>query len=182
MDYVKHSLHHLSAKHIARDGALLSAALGTIILVSLSYNAEIWHDDYPRAIQAQAGPMSARAKRQRQVVAVPFLTTLLGGLVASNLALKRQHGGQLPFLSAFLNAYANAYAVATVFNVVDLLVLDYLILVGIHPAFAVLPGTNGMPEYRDVRFHFLGFLKGLGFGIVPSLIIAWMTSRHTHHP
>jgi hypothetical protein len=178
MEYVKNSMHHLSAKHIARDGTLISSALGAIILVSLYYNAEIWHDDYPLAIQAKAGPMSARAKRQRRIVAVPFLTTLLGGLVASNLALKRQHGGQLPFLTAFLNAYA----VATVFNVVDLLVLDYLLLVGIQPAFAVLPGTNGMPEYRDVRFHFLGFLKGLGFGIVPSLIIAWMTSRHLHHP
>ncbi len=27
----------------------------------------------------------------------------------------------------------------------------------------VLPGTEGMAGYRDYRFHFIGFLKGLGF-------------------
>ncbi len=177
MEYVRNAMHYLSVKRIARDGSLVSTALGAIILVSLSYNAEIWLDDFPPAIQAQAGPMSPRAKRQRLLVALPFLAILVGGPVDSNLALMREHGGHLPFLAAFLNAYA----IATVFNVFDLLVLDYLILQGVQPAWAILPGTEGMAEYHDVRFHFRGFVKGLGYGLIPSLLIAWGTSRHGRH-
>jgi hypothetical protein len=36
----------------------------------------------------------------------------------------------------------------------------------------VLPGTEGMAGYRDYRFHFLGFLKGLRFNAVVGLLIA----------
>jgi hypothetical protein len=36
----------------------------------------------------------------------------------------------------------------------------------------VLPGTEGMAGYRDYRFHFLGFLKGLRFNTVVGLLIA----------
>jgi hypothetical protein len=36
----------------------------------------------------------------------------------------------------------------------------------------VLPGTQGMAGYRDYRFHFVGFLKGLGFCLFGGLVIA----------
>jgi hypothetical protein len=36
----------------------------------------------------------------------------------------------------------------------------------------VLPGTEGMAGYRDYRFHFIGFLKGLGFCVVGGLVIS----------
>ncbi|MGA7729984.1 MAG: hypothetical protein WCD37_01795, partial [Chloroflexia bacterium] len=70
-----------------------------------------------------------------------------------------------------------AYAVWLVFNLFDLLVLDYLILIGLNPRFAVLAGTEGMPSYRDIRHPFLGFLKGLVVGLIPSLLIALLTMR-----
>ena len=39
--------------------------------------------------------------------------------------------------------------------------------------------TEGMPGYRDYRFHFIGFLKGLGFCAVGALLIAvlWMVAQ-----
>ncbi|NLF12175.1 MAG: hypothetical protein GX597_10355, partial [Anaerolineaceae bacterium] len=45
--------------------------------------------------------------------------------------------------------------------------------------FIVLPGTEGMAGYRDYRFHFVGFLKGLGFCLVGAVVIAglWMTGQ-----
>ena len=33
-------------------------------------------------------------------------------------------------------------------------------------------GATGMAAYRSYRFHFIGFLKGLGFTVVGSLITA----------
>ena len=163
----------LSAKRVLVDGGVMSALLGAIVMASLAYDAEMWHQDYPPDIQERAGPMSERAKRERLVVAAPLFAILFGAPVLSNLKLKRERGGELSFAAAA----ANAYAVWLVFNLFDLLVLDYLILIGLNPRFAVLAGTEGMPSYRDLRFPFLGFLKGLVVGLIPSLLIARLTMR-----
>lgn len=164
----------LSLKRIATDGGLLSVLLGSIVMGSLAYHAEIWHDDYPPDLQEKAGPMSKRAKRERLVVAVPFLALLLGGPVFSNRRLRQQNGGKLSLPAAA----ANAYAIWSVFNLFDLLVLDYAILMGLKPRFAILPGTQGTEKsYQDYKFHFIGFLKGQSYGLVLSLIIAFVMSR-----
>jgi hypothetical protein len=162
----------VSVEHAATDGALLSGVLGALALGSLYYNAEIWHQDYPPDVREKAGPMSAAAKRQRAVVAVPLILTALGVPVYSNLKLKRRNRGELSFLSAFVNAYA----VGQMWNLFDLLVLDYL-LFKLRPDFAVLPGTEGMAAYDDFSFSVRGFLKGLWLGSIPSMATAWLTSR-----
>ena len=163
----------LSIRRILTDGSLLSGVSGTLIVGSLYYNPEIWHDDYPPEIQEKAAPMSDVAKRQRLVVAIPTFVALLGILISSNLKLKRQNHGELSFISAFLNTYS----VFTVFNLFDLLVIDYLIMIRMRPGFAVLPGTEGMEAYNDVFFHVEQFLKGAGYGTVPSAIIAFLVTR-----
>ena len=140
---------------------------------SIWYNEEIWHDDYPPDIRERAGPMSERAKRERIVVAVPFLAILLGGPLVSTLRLKRRSGGTL----SFATAATNVYALWAFFNLFDLLILDYLFLLILKPRFAVLPGTEGMNSYQDYRFPFVGFLKGLAYGLVPSLLIALIATR-----
>jgi hypothetical protein len=142
-------------------------------MASLAYDAEMWHQDYPPDVQERAGPMSERARRERLVVAVPLFAILFGTPVISNLKLKRERGGKLSFPAAA----ANAYAEWLVFNLFDLLVLDYLILIGLQPRFAILPGTEGMPAYRDFRHPFVGFLKGLAIGLIPSLLIALLTGK-----
>lgn len=160
-------------KHAVTDGALLSGVLGALALGSLYYNAEIWHQDYPPEVREKAGPMSAAAKRQRAVVAVPLVLALFGIPVYSNLKLKRRNRGELSFLSAFVNAYA----VGQTWNLFDLLVLDYLLLFKLRPDFAVLPGTEGMAAYDDFSFAAKGFLKGLWLGAIPSTATAWLTTR-----
>jgi len=167
-------LHHqVSAKRIIVDGSILSGLIGTLVIAAMVYNAEIFHDDYPPDIQEKAGPMSQRAKRQRRIVALLLFLLLFDVPIYSNLKLKRRNHGTLPFLVAWLNAYA----VSAIFNLFDLLVIDYLVVIGLHPEFVVLPGTEGMASYHDCFFPFVGFLKGLGFGLVPSLLIAFFTSR-----
>jgi tetrahydromethanopterin S-methyltransferase subunit G len=34
-----------------------------------------------------------------------------------------------------------------------------------------------MPSYRDIRYPFVGFLKGLVVGLIPSLLIVLLTMR-----
>src|SRR6266704_6251587 len=130
----------LSTKRIVTDGSILSMLVGLLVVGSMYYNAEIFHDDYPPDIQEKAGPMSQRAKRQRRIVALTLFLLLFGVPTYSNLKLKRWNQGKLTFLAAWLNAYA----VSAVFNLFDLLVIDYLIVIGLQPEFVVLPGTEGM--------------------------------------
>ena len=59
----------------------------------------------------------------------------------------------------------------SVFNVVDLLVLDWP-LVAIVPGFMVLPGTEGSAGYKDYWFHFRGFLIGTVLILVASGLMA----------
>lgn len=162
----------LSAKRIIIDGSMLSGLIGVLIVASMYYNAEIFHDDYPPDIQEKAGPMSRRAKRQRRIVGLALFLLLFGVPTYSNLQLKRQNQGTLTFLAAWLNAYT----IFVMFNLFDLLVIDYLFVIQLQPDFIVLPGTEGMESYHDFFFHFVGFLKGLGFALVPSLLIAFFTT------
>jgi hypothetical protein len=57
-------------------------------------------------------------------------------------------------------------------NMGHLIVLDWIFFCTIQPRSMILPGTEGMAGYRDYRFHFIGFLKGLGFSAVGGLLIA----------
>ncbi len=156
----------LSIKRIVTDGSILSILIGLLVMGPMYYNAEIFHDDYPSDIQEKFGPMSQQAKIQRRFVAFPLLLLVFSMPIYSNLKLKRQNHGTLSFLAAFLNAYG----VSAFFNLFDLLVLDYLIVIGLHPDFVVLSGTEGMTSYHDYFFHFVGFLKGLGIGLVPESV------------
>ncbi|CAA9216818.1 MAG: hypothetical protein AVDCRST_MAG93-269 [uncultured Chloroflexia bacterium] len=163
----------LSVQRVLADGGTLSTLLGTIMLSAARYNPEIWLNGYPPAIRQKVGPMSPRAKRQGTLLIIPFMAIFFGVLVYSNLRLRKQNGGNLSFLAAFLNAYA----VFMTFNLFDLVVLDYLVFIKLRPDFVVLPGTEGMEAYGNVRFHLMAFLKGIGLGVVPSLIIAFLTRR-----
>jgi hypothetical protein len=63
-----------------------------------------------------------------------------------------------------------------VFNIVDWLLLDWLMFCTLTPRFLVIPGTEGMSAYKDYGFHFRGFLKGCVFSVLAGLVIAAIVS------
>ncbi len=165
--------HQVPLSHLLLDGARFSGLFGALVVGSMKYNPRIWQPDAPRAIQEQAGPMTATDKRQRLAVSVPLLGLMLGFPIYSNLRLRRRNGGSLAFASAFVNAFG----VFALGNLFDLVAIDYLLIVRLRPDFAVFPGTAGMAEYGDVGFHLRGLVKGLGIGLVYSAFVAWLTRR-----
>ena len=56
----------------------------------------------------------------------------------------------------FGTAFLSAFVVLVVFNLVDRLILDWLVFCPLTPRFVVLPGTEGMAGYKDYRMHFRG--------------------------
>ena len=82
---------------------------------------------------------------------------LFGTLIVSIVRLPLVNEGELTFSAVFLSTAI----ILLTNNLIDLLILDWLIFVTIQPRFVVLPGTAGLPGYRDYGFHFRQFLKGV---------------------
>jgi hypothetical protein len=148
-------------------GLGLCLVLTTIAVVSGAAALDMWVGDYPPDIRQKYGPMSPRAARLRPFVAVAFFLAILA-ILFLGLAALQSRLGRVPFVMAFVFTWG----ALLVFNVFDLLVLDWLFFCTIQPRAMVLPGTEGMPGYRDYRFHLVGFLKGLGFTVAAGVIVA----------
>jgi hypothetical protein len=154
-------------RHALLYGGVLSAVLSVLLLGLLWTNPEILLNDYPPDIRKKHGPMSDRSKRQRVPVGIVIGAVALGIVTASFSAVRANGGGKIPFLTAFVHLFV----MFSVFNVVDLLLLDWL-LVAIGPSFLILPGTEGSAGYKDYWFHFRGFLIGAVLIFVVSGLIA----------
>ena len=148
-------------------GLLLSLLLTVLMTIAGAVALDMFVDNFPREIRQRYGPMSPRAARLRPyVVTVLFSPILIVPTVG--LFRLRTELGSVGFLSALTFSGVTLF----VFNLYDLLILDWLFFCTIQPRSMVLPGTEGMAAYRDYRFHFIGFLKGLGFTAVGGLVVA----------
>ena len=158
-------------RHALLYGGVLSAILCVLLLGLLWINPEILLNDYPPDIRQKHGPMSERSRRQRVPVAIGIGAVALWIVVASFSSVRANGGGKIPFLTAFVHLFV----MFSVFNVVDLLLLDWP-LVALRPRFVVLPGTEGAAGYKDYKFHFRGFLIGAVLILVVSVVIAGLVA------
>jgi hypothetical protein len=149
-------------------GLMLSVVLSALIITSLLVNPEIWVDDYPPDIKARFGPIGDKARRQRRWVAVPFFLAMPALLAAYLPGLSDALGGA----PSFWQLLVYSFIAMEVFNLVDLLILDWLFFVRIQPSRIILPGTEGLAGYKDYGFHLRGFLLGNLLVAVVSLVFA----------
>lgn len=154
--------------HALLFGIILSAFLFALILVVARVNPEIMLKTYPPDIQAKYGTMSERSKRQRILVAIVFFAIMLGIIAWSFHDVATNRDGDILFVVAFVHLFV----MFSVFNLLDWLVIDWLIGVTIRPAFIILPGTEGLAGYDNYGFHFRGFLIGIVISLLISLILA----------
>jgi hypothetical protein len=159
-----------SFARILKDGAILSSFASVWLILALRVNPRIFLHDYPVKIQEKV-PKKTEAERQLSYVfGIPFMLLLLLGPFFSTLSLRKQSHIQ------FLALWLNAAGVVIIFNIVDWLILDWLLFCTITPHFVVIPGSEGMEEYKDYRFHFHGFLHGLAYSILGGMVIAGIVS------
>lgn len=74
--------------------------------------------------------------------------------------------------SSYWVIFCHILIVCMCWNIVDLIVMDWLIFCTWQPKFIVLPGSEGNKAYKDYKFHFIGFLKGSVISIIGSIVIA----------
>jgi hypothetical protein len=147
-------------------GLIFGAVFCAATLIIGSVNAALLLNDYPADVRAAFGPMSPSLRRQAQIASLPLLIALLLVIVLA-LAQLRNVTGELAWLPTFIVLAV----IFQVWNLVDLLVLDWFLLMTLKPRFMILPGTEGLAGYRDFAFHFRKFLNGILFTLILAGVI-----------
>lgn len=153
-------------------GVILSMLLSILVIVSLRWNPEIWVHDYPSEVQAVLPPKSALAKRQTVWVAVVMFAIIFGSL---GLLIWRVIAGQGGF-PGFWPIAAAIWIALQSFNVIDLLIVDWLIVETWRPRFVLVRGAEALYNRRFYGFHFRGFLKGFVGITLVSLLLAGLAT------
>jgi hypothetical protein len=169
----RHGMATLSLERLLIDGTLLGGGLGLLILLSLFVNPRIWLQDYPAEIRDQQPPLSRREKNLRALCGVFIIGGLFGGLLMSTWLLRASSGGVLSFPTAWLHMYG----LFTTFNLVDAVVIDYMILGSLKPVRLLVPGSAALLQRHLTLGRYLhDFAKGQLIGVVICLPLAWLIS------
>jgi hypothetical protein len=146
-------------------GLSLSLVLSILLLTVIRVNPRLVLRDYPEDIQAVVPAQTPAEERHSRTVGIVLLFLVLASSLAA--ALTASAAGY-----DFPGVFLSAAGVPLLFNVVDWLILDWLIFCTFTPAFVVLPGTEGMAGYKNYAMHFKGFLKGVLYSVGVGLVIA----------
>ena len=158
----------LVVKESLTIGVVLSTILTIMIVVSFIINKEMWLQNYPPDVQAKWGPISAKAKRQHFIFAIFFFAILLGAMAYDVIRLEQVLGTP----PSYLEIFASIVIVFVLFNLVDAVIIDWLILQVLWPGLGVLPGTEGMSGYKDARRWTRNLLKGFVLAPLAGVLVA----------
>jgi hypothetical protein len=150
-------------------GLILSVLFTVVLLGAVFVNVEIMQNDYPPEVKkAYGAERNPKTRFQRRIFSLLFLFILFGVLCYSMADLKRSTSMDFNFLTLFILVFVEVF----IFNLWDLLIIDWLIFNTLQPKFIFLPGTEKMAGYKDYYFHFKGFLTGIGFSLVSAFVLA----------
>jgi hypothetical protein len=158
----------LDTTRILRDGALLSVVASTYLLILLRFNLRIFLGHFPKEIRESVPPKSTKERR---------LSILLGLLIGVPLTAALLWRTATLGSHSFWELFAYAFGVLFIFNLVDLLILDWLIVCWFKPRWVILPGTEHIVIPNPYLHHFKEFLMGtvglviVGLGIAAVLSI-----------
>jgi hypothetical protein len=147
-------------------GTVFGLVFSAAMLIIGRINAEMILNDYPPDVRAKYGPMSEATRKQANMVTLPLLATL-GLVVALGLGQLRNLSGELTFIETLIVSTV----IFQMWNLLDLVLLDWFLLMTLKPKFMILPGTEGMAGYRDYWFHFRKFLNGIVFTFILALVV-----------
>lgn len=152
---------------IVQDGALLSLVASTYLLLLLRLNPRIFLRHYPKEIREGVPPKSEKERRISiwlgLLIGVPFTSALLW-----RTATLGRH--------SFWELFTYVFGVLFIFNLVDLLILDWLIVCWLKPRWVILPGTEHIVISKPYLHHFKGFLMGTVGLVIVGLAIAALLS------
>ncbi len=153
---------------ILRDGALLSVVTSTYLLVLLRFNPRMFLRHFPKEIREIIPPRSVKEMRMSILLGVPLGLLFLGSACASALLWRASAQASLSFWELF----AHVFGLFFLFNLVDLLILDWLIVCRFTPRWLIIPSTEHIVMPKQYLYHFKGFLMGTVVSVMGGLAIA----------
>jgi hypothetical protein len=149
---------------------MLSIYFTAGLLVIGRANPVILLNDYPPDIQRRYRELRGEdeieaIRRKGASLRLPFIAGMFGILALSVVRLQALVGPPTYSVTAF-----SLFATVMTFNVYDLLVLDWLWFVNFTPAFAILPGTEGLRGYKNYGWHMRGFLIGCLLSVIVAVV------------
>lgn len=134
-------------KIVFKYGLLISIFFNVVVIGALYLDAGLFAHAYPEAIQKRAALTEAPSAGAM----ISLVVVLWGGivflLVRANSLINHRQGFR------FVANWLALLLILELMSISDILVADWLVFATITPDFAVLPGTQGMPEYKDYWFH-----------------------------
>ena len=158
----------LDTMRILRDGALLSVVASTYLLVLLRFNPRMFLKHFPKEIREIVPPKSEKERRMSILLGAPLGLLFIGSTFASALLWRASAQGSLSFWELF----AHVFGLFFLFNLVDLLILDWLIVCRFTPRWLIIPGTEHIVMPKEYLYHFKGFLMGTVVSVIGGLAIA----------
>ncbi len=131
------------------DGSLLTLFVASILVITLYINPRIALSDYPQDVRAAVPPRTRKELLLGILIALVVLPVLVAVPLYSTYWIKQQQSGTISYWTALLTVFGE-YSLVSLF---DLVVLDILMFHTWTPKFVVIPGTAGMPGYKDWRRH-----------------------------
>lgn len=147
-------------------GTVFGLVFSAAMLLIGRINAEMILNDYPPDIRAKYGPMSESTRKQAKKATL-LLLAVLGLVVALGLARLRTSSGELTFVETLVVSTV----IFQVWNLLDLVLLDWFLLLTLKPKFMILRGTEGMAGYTDYKYHFRKFLNGIVVTFILALVV-----------
>ena len=133
----------------------------------MRFNPRLFLQHFPREIREIVPPKSEGERRTSVLfgllIGVPFISVLFW-----RTATLGSH--------SFRELFAYAFGVLFIFNLVDLLILDWLIVCWLAPRWVTLPGTEHIAVPKQYLHHFKGFLVGTVGLALAGLAIAALLS------
>jgi hypothetical protein len=159
----------LLLKRILIGGSILTAIVAPILVLALYINPRMALSDYPEDVKAAVPPRTKKELRQGIVMSIPLLVAVIAVPLYSTWVVKQQNQGVITYWMSFVTIFG-VFLIPFLF---DLIVLDILMFYTWTPKFLVIPGTEGMPGYKDWRPHLKAHLtKGLLLLVAFSALLA----------
>jgi len=152
---------------ILRDGALLSVVTSTYLLVLLRFNPRMFLKHFPKEIREIVPPKSEKERWMSILLGVPLGLLFIGSTFASALLWRASAQGSRSFWELF----AHVFGLFFLFNLVDLLILDWLIVCRFTPRWLIIPDTEHIVMPKEYLYHFKGFLMGTVVSVIGGLAI-----------
>lgn len=147
------------------SGAVYSLILGLFLALVFARSPRLMLHAYPHAIQLQVPEKTDKEKRETFIFGFPFIMMMTLFPLLTGLWLR------ISYHFSVIECFLYGAGIVFIFNLFDLLVIDWLIFCTLTPSFIVVKGSH-KADYADFSFHFSAFLRGLIFTLIAAALTA----------